>query len=308
MIQGTTFYNTIGILALSLSLHASAKDYEVTLARPVKAGHKYGVIGSQRFLTTHYREPRKKNELPIVEAFTILFKGKGTVLKVDDKGKPVEERVVVIYCKRAEYFGGNATPILKPGSIILTKRLNGKTVTTVNGEELPKRDNAILSPFLGLQGSDQSDQDIFAPTVRKKPGETWEFDAKKAVGTVKGMKFPPKGVNGQASFIRVANTKGVDCMFLNFHVKMGGFKLEELDDPDWIWVRSKYSSNKTRAMPLDGTTPILTQYGSITMDIVRKSKPQDGKQRITMESTIKSDLSIRYTHAPPPAKKTPALK
>jgi hypothetical protein len=168
------------LLAASLVFCARGytQDYPIKLHRPFKVGDKFRVeaTGSSRQASsvTVDGEIVKREDID----FSAAYEAEETVLEIDDKGRATRLSIKVGKLTRTE--GEKTEEIAEPGAVVIAARPEKKKFFEINGRPADGKAVKTLDLFITVGGQGPTDDEIFGTTERKKVGDSWGVDVKKA--------------------------------------------------------------------------------------------------------------------------------
>jgi hypothetical protein len=168
------------LLAAGLVFCAEARgqDYPIKLHRPFKVGDKFRVeatgASKQTSSVTVDGEVVKSENID----FSAAYEAEETVLEVDEKGRATQLSIKISKLTRTE--GDKTEEIAEQGTVVIAARPAKKKLFEISGRPADAKTVKTLDLFITVGGQGPTDDEIFGTAERKKVGDTWGVDVKKA--------------------------------------------------------------------------------------------------------------------------------
>ena len=203
---------------------AHARDYEIRLHRPVKPGYKYrqSSVGNRLEWTRIKYDGKlaeeKKDEL------SIRFEAEVTVLATNDKGGPSRSSLKIVKCVAIK--GKDEKELVPRDTVVLAYVKDKKDVFEiavvpvsngtfeVGGVPVDRELHKALSTVFTLSKGGITDDDVFGTKQRKKVGDSWDIDTRRAVEGLesRAMTIPKKHAKGKVTLDKVVRVEGMECL------------------------------------------------------------------------------------------------
>ncbi len=205
------------------------QDYEIRLARPSRVGQKLEVaaIGSQ---TQHVIISRDGQTLKEdTSSINTVFEGIATVLAIDRIKLPTKIRITVSEFRILRDGDTDYREALAEGAQIIVQLRNGKKEYLIDGQSAPKNLEDALKLLFSVHSSENTDDDTFGTTERKKIGDTWPANTAKAAASLSsGMgvadSIDAANITGSATLEKIVDVDGIKCLRISGKADLHRFK------------------------------------------------------------------------------------
>lgn len=249
---GSTLLGVGIILVGAVAPDLFRRTYQVRLARPVTAGYRARVVAKASSVTntTTLRADQAPDEQS--EQVQAALSGALRVLKVDERGRPIERELIVETCT----YGapGAAAPVLRPGQRILATGKGTDQTFRSPGRALSRPAQQALKLLLGEALGQDGDDGSFDAAEQRALGASWGIDPKRAAEDAAG-KLPPEKILGQATLRAVGACGDSRCLEVNLDTTLS--KIPVPDPPAGFTGEISAQGSWLGSLPIEETGPPL---------------------------------------------------
>jgi hypothetical protein len=282
---------SIALLAASLlfSTGAWGQDYAIKMQRPLKVGDKHRVEGTgaikQATTVTSEGKVLKADGFDV----TAAYEGEETTMEVGDKGRPTKTSIKVGKLTVTE--GGKTTDALPKDTVVIASKPGKATVYEVGGKPVDPQAAKLLALFVSVGDTGSTDDDILGTKERKKAGDSWPADGKRAAeemqGELQGGRV--ENLTGTAKLESVEKRAGGEVMKISASL-IG--KCAPPLPPQLTVEDGKIEMRAGGEFPVNPDGQRLTDIARISLTFTASGDSQQGKITVKGEMTQSHDLKI----------------
>lgn len=254
------------VLALVIVSGALAKDYPITLTRPVVVGTRYKATITATRQSKSVATINGQQQPPEDQTLVVNFVGTVEVLQISKKGTSLIEEYGVEKCTQT--VGGKTSELVKPGTVISVHANYEGPIVEIIGQEIPEEDIATLGELFSLNPTEITDDDVFGTKTAHQPGDTWDMSTANAIKLAKFAGVTMEDVAGKVTFVGPKAQSGVNCLEMSSTWTAG--KLIPPDEslpPKFSVTKSTFKATTWGLYPEDGTS--LPIHEKVTEDMQR---------------------------------------
>ena len=201
-------------LLSSMAISVRAEDYSIRLLTPSKVGDIYSVdktaeVSNDTTVSMGDHVVQKKNV-----SFTAKCAATMKVLKIDDLKRPIEMDLKIDSLTR-KLAGGEEQALLPKGSTVILSKRFGRGVFLIDGKPASKEVAGTLALFFSVPRTNITDDDVFGTKERKKVGDTWPVNSKKALENLQRQAQKLENLKGTVKLEKAFDIKGVKCLLIS---------------------------------------------------------------------------------------------
>jgi hypothetical protein len=282
------------VLALALGAAAEDKPYAIKLERPLAVGYQFKLTGTATMEKATVLNVGGKDQPAEEKKSTIKFEGVAQVLKVDAKGRAVEESLTVAALTQTK--GQDTLDLLKKDQVVVARYADGKTTFTLKvdrpDKDKPDADKLdddaaeALAAIVVLDADDPDQDELYGSKDARKVGESWAVNVEALRKGLKkqNMTVDAKDVTGKVTLAAQKTVDGRPQLEITGAVDVPKVEVDtETVEPGLTTEKSALRMTFRGVFPVDSALPVAAEQQAMEFTLVMSSAL--GKATMTGKAT-----------------------
>ena len=261
----------VSVLVVAATTAAAAESpHTIRLTRPVDVGHSFHLraTGSIDVATTMVTGGRTENAGTV--KLSANFDAVGSVIKVDDAGRPIAIAYAVNECKMRRH--GYTSTIIPRGATLIARQGRTQTKFFVKKKHFTALEQQALETVAGMDVYLATKDEMFGTEHPRNVGEQWSIDSGVVAAEFQRytpQKVEPGNIIGMTALLELIDFEGQRCQVVRTEFNSSGALPGFEEMPRGTRLKSvDIKATTYDLLPVDTQRPRSADKIRVEMDIV----------------------------------------